>query len=129
MLQQTRRHSYICHLLGIRELVLVINKMDLVDFSQEIFERIVLDYKSFSRKIGIESFSSIPVSGLKGDNITEKSDNTPWYRGPALLSFLNIDIGYSKLKLTRLGCLFNGLTGQTQSFADMLEELPPERLI
>ena len=100
MLQQTRRHSYICHLLGIRELVLVINKMDLVDFSQEIFERIVLDYQSFSCKIGIESFSAIPVSGLKGDNITEKSNNTPWYRGPALLSFLeNIDIGYKQTQI------------------------------
>ena len=81
VLTQTRRHSYLCHLLGIRSIILAVNKMDLVDFSQSAFEEIVADYTEFAQSIGIEDFTPIPISGFKGDNITALSANTPWYRG------------------------------------------------
>jgi len=94
ILAQTRRHSYLAHLLGIKNLILAVNKMDLVDFSQEIFDSIVTEYGEFAAEIGIESFAAIPISGFKGDNITEApSANTPWYAGPALIAHLeNIEI-------------------------------------
>ena len=83
VLTQTRRHSFLCHLIGIRNLVLAVNKMDLVDYSQSRFDEIVAEYTEFARSIGIESFVAMPLSGFKGDNITTLSDNTPWYRAPA----------------------------------------------
>jgi len=88
VLVQTRRHSYLCHLIGIRNLVLAVNKMDLVDYSQEVFDKIVADYAEFARSIGIESFTAMPISGFKGDNITTHSANTPWYSGPTLVDHL-----------------------------------------
>ena len=88
MRTQTRRHSYLAHLLGIRNIVLAINKMDLVDYSEEIFGAITAEYKDFADSIGIESFLAIPLSGLKGDNITTASDATPWYKGPTLVAHL-----------------------------------------
>jgi bifunctional enzyme CysN/CysC len=81
VLVQTRRHSYLCHLIGIKNIVLAVNKMDLVDYSQEVFDRIVLEYGEFANSIGIESFTALPISGFKGDNITTLSENTPWYQG------------------------------------------------
>tara|TARA_R110001606_G_scaffold86103_2_gene194888 strand:+ start:28987 stop:30912 length:1926 start_codon:yes stop_codon:yes gene_type:complete len=94
ILVQTRRHSYLAHLLGIKNLILAVNKMDLVDFSQETFDSIVKEYGEFAAEIGIDSFTAIPISGFKGDNITEApSANTPWYDGPALIAHLeNIEI-------------------------------------
>ncbi len=88
VLVQTRRHSYLCHLLGIRNLVLAVNKMDLVDYSRERFDGIVADYAAFARSIGIDSFTAMPISGFKGDNITSPSANTPWYAGPSLIEHL-----------------------------------------
>ncbi|MCP5402873.1 MAG: sulfate adenylyltransferase subunit CysN [Novosphingobium sp.] len=88
VLTQTRRHSYLAHLLGIRNIVLAINKMDLVDYDQPKFEHIVADYRAFANEIGIEDFLAIPLSGLKGDNITTRSDSTPWYDGPTLVEHL-----------------------------------------
>ena len=88
VLTQTRRHSYLCHLLGIRSIILAVNKMDLVDFSQSTFEEIVADYTEFAQSIGIEDFTPIPISGFKGDNITALSANTPWYRGAPLMQHL-----------------------------------------
>ncbi|SHN65465.1 sulfate adenylyltransferase subunit CysN, partial [Erythrobacter sanguineus] len=89
VLQQTRRHSYLVHLLGIRHVVLAVNKMDLVGYDQAIFDRIVADYRGFAESIGIEGFTAIPISGFKGDNITASpSANTPWYDGPALIEHL-----------------------------------------
>ena len=89
VLEQTRRHSYIAHLLGIRHLVLAVNKMDLVEYSQETFDAIVADYSAFAEEIGIEEFTAIPISGFKGDNITDApSANTPWYAGPSLIDHL-----------------------------------------
>jgi bifunctional enzyme CysN/CysC len=88
ILTQTRRHSYIVKLLGIRHVVLAVNKMDLVGYDQAEFDKIVSDYKSFADSIGIDSFTAIPISGFKGDNITGPSENTPWYTGTALLPLL-----------------------------------------
>ncbi len=88
VLTQTRRHSYLVHLLGIRNVVLAINKMDLVGYSQERFYEIVKDYSHFAQQIGMEAFLPIPISGLKGDNIATKSKAMPWYQGPSLLQHL-----------------------------------------
>jgi len=88
VLTQTRRHSYLVSLLGIRHVVLAINKMDLVGWSQEIFDTILAEYRDFAGQIGIKDFTAIPMSALKGDNITAHSDAAPWYDGPALLPLL-----------------------------------------
>ena len=88
VLTQTRRHSYLAHLLGIRHVVLAVNKMDLVGYDQGVFDRIVADYRAFAQSIGIADFTPIPISGFKGDNITGLSANTPWFAGPALLDHL-----------------------------------------
>ncbi|TCM21792.1 adenylylsulfate kinase /sulfate adenylyltransferase subunit 1 [Novosphingobium sp. PhB165] len=82
VLVQTRRHSYLCHLIGIKNIVLAVNKMDLVDYSQEVFDKIVADYTEFATSIGIENFTALPISGFKGDNITTLSEKTPWYKAP-----------------------------------------------
>ena len=88
VLTQTRRHSYLVSLLGIRHVVLAVNKMDLVDWSRETFDAIVADYRAFADQIGIRAFTAIPMSALKGDNITEPSANAPWYEGPPLMRWL-----------------------------------------
>jgi bifunctional enzyme CysN/CysC len=88
VLVQTRRHSYLCHLIGIRNIVLAVNKMDLVDYDQATFHAIVAEYAEFARDIGIESFIALPISGFKGDNITTLSAHTPWYQGPTLIEHL-----------------------------------------
>ncbi len=88
VLVQTRRHSYLCHLLGIRNIVLAVNKMDLVDYSQAKFDEIVADYSTFAASIGISEFTAMPISGFKGDNIIGPSENTPWYTGPNLVEHL-----------------------------------------
>lgn len=88
VLTQTRRHSYLAHLLGLRHIVLAVNKMDLVGYDQAIFDRIVLQYRAFASEIGITGFTAIPVSGLAGDNVTGCGTNMPWYRGPSLIEHL-----------------------------------------
>ncbi len=88
VLTQTRRHSYLTHLLGIRHIVLAVNKMDLVDYSQERYDEIVADYRDFAESIGITEFTPIPISGFMGDNITTNSANTPWYTGTTLMAHL-----------------------------------------
>ena len=88
VLTQTRRHSYLVSLIGIRKVVLAINKMDLVDYSQKVFDQIDEDYRAFARQIGLADITSIPLSGLKGDNMLVASEKTPWYRGPTLMGFL-----------------------------------------
>ena len=88
VLVQTRRHSYLAHLLGIRNLVLAVNKMDLIDYDQDQFDDIVADYARFAAEIGVEGFTGIPISGFRGDNIAGQSANTPWYDGPSLMEHL-----------------------------------------
>jgi bifunctional enzyme CysN/CysC len=88
VLTQTRRHSYIVSLLGIRRIVLAINKMDLVEYSQERFAAIERDYRAFAQQIGLTDITSIPLSAVYGDNIIERGTNTPWYAGPTLMGHL-----------------------------------------
>ena len=88
VLTQTRRHSFLVHLLGIRNLVLAVNKMDLVGYEQAVFDGIVADYRAFADEVGIEGFTAIPLSGLTGDNVTRGSEAMPWYPGPTLLEHL-----------------------------------------
>jgi bifunctional enzyme CysN/CysC len=88
VLTQTRRHSYLAHLIGIRNLVLAINKMDLIEYDQSKYEAIVADYRTFASGIGIKGFVAIPISGLAGDNISKRSDRMPWYGGPSLIEHL-----------------------------------------
>ena len=89
ILTQTKRHSYLAHLIGIRHLVLAVNKMDLVGYDQATYDRIVADYAAFADSIGIAAFTPMPISGFKGDNITTSSAQTPWYDGPTLIDHLD----------------------------------------
>ncbi len=105
VLVQTRRHSYLCHLIGIRNIVLAVNKMDLVDYSEDVFNQIVADYTAFASSIGIDSFTAMPISGFKGDNITTLSSNTPWYKGPTLVDHLEtveVNSAHDQLKPFRM---------------------------
>ena len=96
ILTQTRRHSYLTHLLGIKNIVLGVNKMDLVEYSKDIFDQIVADYTAFAASIGVTDFTAIPISGFKGDNITMLSENTKWYSGPTLMQYLeNVELDQS----------------------------------
>jgi bifunctional enzyme CysN/CysC len=88
VLTQTRRHSYLVSLIGIRQVVLAINKMDLVDWQQHIYNEIDEAYRAFAGQIGLHDITTIPISGLKGDNITAHSARTPWYHGPTLMDYL-----------------------------------------
>ncbi|WP_442578606.1 sulfate adenylyltransferase subunit CysN [Mesorhizobium sp. ASY16-5R] len=88
VLKQTRRHSIIASLLGIRHLVLAINKIDLVGFDQKVFDSIIADYAVFARGLGFLSVTPVPISARYGDNVSARSENTPWYSGPTLLEHL-----------------------------------------
>ncbi|WP_336333268.1 sulfate adenylyltransferase subunit CysN [Pseudomonas putida] len=88
LLTQTRRHSYLVSLLGIRKVVLAINKLDLMNYSEEVFQRIEADYRAFAAQVGLHDIQCIPLSALRGDNILAPSPNTPWYDGPSLLAYL-----------------------------------------
>jgi bifunctional enzyme CysN/CysC len=124
VLTQTRRHSYLCHLIGIRNIVLAVNKMDLVDYDQAVFDQIVEDYRSFAKSIGIADFTPIPISGFKGDNITKApSEKTPWYKGPSLIEHLEtveLDVAADQAKpfrmpvqwVNRPNLDFRGFSGQ-----------------
>ena len=105
VLTQTRRHSYLAHLIGIRNIVLAVNKMDLVGYNREVFEKIVADYRAFAGSIGITDFVALPISGFKGDNITTLSPNTPWHAGPTLMEHLEtveIDAAHDAAKPFRM---------------------------
>lgn len=93
VLTQTRRHSYLVSLIGIRKVVLAINKLDMVGYSEEIVDRIEEEYRAFGHRIGLQDIVCIPLSALKGDNVTAPSANTPWYHGPTLMGYLEtVDI-------------------------------------
>jgi len=93
VLQQTRRHSIIASLLGIRHIVLAVNKIDLVDFDEQVFARIVSDYQAFAKDLGFSSVMAIPMSARHGDNVTRRSERTPWYAGLSLIEHLEtVDI-------------------------------------
>ncbi len=88
LLTQTRRHSFLVSLVGIRHVVLAINKMDLIEYDQQRFESIVKDYEQFAAPLGFATVTAIPLSALNGDNMIDASDNTPWYTGPTLMNYL-----------------------------------------
>ena len=126
VLTQTRRHSYLAHLLGIRHIVLAVNKMDLVGYEQSRFDDIVADYRSFANSIGITDFTAIPISGFKGDNIASLSTETDWYQGTTLIDHLEtveLDISADQQKPFRLPVQwvnrpnldFRGFAGQIAS--------------
>ncbi|MCM8532030.1 MAG: GTP-binding protein, partial [Lentisphaeraceae bacterium] len=89
VLPQTKRHSFIAHLLGIKHIVVAINKMDLVDFSEEVYEETIKAYDELAKTIGIEEVHYLPLSALKGDNVVDRSSKTDWYTGPTLMELLN----------------------------------------
>ncbi|MEO1045728.1 MAG: sulfate adenylyltransferase subunit CysN [Pseudomonadota bacterium] len=126
VLTQTKRHSYLAHLLGIRNIVLAVNKMDLIDYDQERYDAIVGAYDLFARSIGISDFTAIPISGLAGDNIASLSDHTPWYAGKALIDHLeSVEIGVNARRegpmrmpvqwVSRPNLDFRGFAGQIAS--------------
>ncbi|MDD5285101.1 MAG: sulfate adenylyltransferase subunit CysN [Desulfuromonadaceae bacterium] len=93
VLTQTRRHSFLVSLVGIRRIVLAVNKMDLIDFDEQQFEAIRSDYERFAASLGFGNITAIPLSALGGDNMIEPSPNTPWYKGPTLIQYLeNVQI-------------------------------------
>ena len=94
VLTQTRRHSYLAHLIGIRHVVLAVNKMDLVEYDRATYDAIVADYAAFAERIGIDAFTPIPISGINGDNISARSEAMPWFDGPTLIEHLEtVDLG------------------------------------
>jgi bifunctional enzyme CysN/CysC len=102
VLPQTRRHSFIVALLGLRHVVVAVNKMDLVGWSQEVFDRIRADYEAFATRLDLPDIHFLPLSALKGDNVVERSANLPWYQGAPLLDYLeNVHVG-SDSRLTDL---------------------------
>jgi bifunctional enzyme CysN/CysC len=88
VLTQTRRHSFIVAMLGIRHVALAVNKMDLVGYDQAVFDRIAADYREFAASLGLTDIEAIPISALRGDNVVEPGEAMPWYDGPPLLSYL-----------------------------------------
>lgn len=88
VITQTRRHTFLVSLLGIKHIVLAVNKMDLIDFDKDTFDRITTEYLELAHQLGIEDVTCFPLSALDGDNVVEKSERTPWYEGPALLDYL-----------------------------------------
>ena len=88
VLTQTRRHAYLVSLMGIRQVVVAVNKMDLIGFDETVFRQITDEFRQFSQSLGFDKIIAIPLSALKGDNITQRSTNTPWYSGPTLMGCL-----------------------------------------
>ena len=89
VLTQTRRHSFIVSMVGVKKIILAINKLDLVDYSQEVYNKITEDFTNFANEaLVLEKITSIPISALKGDNIVSMSENTPWYKGPSIMEYL-----------------------------------------
>ena len=125
VIQQTKRHSRICSLMGIRHAVLAINKMDLVDYDEKIYNTIHADFEVLCQELNFDTVYSIPVSATEGDNLTVLSKNTPWYKGQPLLPFLeNIDVSkYQKIdgfllpvqRVSRPNRTFRGFQGEIAS--------------
>ncbi|TMD02506.1 MAG: sulfate adenylyltransferase subunit CysN, partial [Chloroflexi bacterium] len=125
ILTQTRRHSFIASLLGIPRLLIAVNKMDLVGYSHEVFDRIVSDYRDFATRLGVPDLTFIPLSALKGDNVVERSKNMPWYHGQSVLEYLEdvyigsdrnlIDFRLPVQCVVRPNLDFRGFSGQIAS--------------
>ena len=125
VITQTRRHTFLVSLLGIKHIVLAVNKMDLVDFDKQVFDRIVAEYRKLTDALQIEDVTCFPLSALDGDNVVEKSDRTSWYDGPALLDFLETvpvhtdhnmtDFRYPVQYVLRPNLDFRGFSGKIAS--------------
>ena len=125
VITQTRRHTYLVSLLGIKHIALAVNKMDLVDYSEEVFNAITTEYKALTETLGIEDVTCFPISALNGDNVVETSDNTPWYQGISLLEFLETvpihtdrnmtDFRYPVQYVSRPNLDFRGFCGKIAS--------------
>ena len=125
VLTQTRRHTFIAALLGIRHVIVAVNKMDLVDFDESVFDRIRSEYIAFTANLGIEDLQFIPISALRGDNVVEKSDEMPWYQGSTLMYLLeNVQIAsdrnfedfrFAVQRVSRPDSSFRGYSGTVQS--------------
>ncbi len=125
IITQTKRHTFLASLLGIKHVVLAVNKMDLMGYSQDVFERICADYKDFVTRLNIPDVHCIPLSALKGDNVVEHSDNMPWFDGKPLLHFLEtvhvgsdqnfIDLRYPVQYVLRPSQGFRGFSGRVAS--------------
>ncbi len=125
VLRQTRRHSFIASLLGIRHIILAVNKIDLVDYDQAIFDKVASDYNAFAAKLGFETITSIPISARFGDNVIARSEKTDWYHGPSLLDHLeSISVDEDREKasfrfpvqlVSRPDLDFRGFAGQVAS--------------
>jgi bifunctional enzyme CysN/CysC len=103
LLTQTRRHSYLVSLIGIRKIILAINKMDLMDYTEQTFRDIESQYRAFAGQVGLEDVTAIPLSALRGDNMVEASERMPWYRGPTLLALLEtIELDDTRLQVLPL---------------------------
>ena len=128
ILTQTRRHSFIVSLLGIRHVAVAVNKMDLLDFDRDRFEAIRESYMEFARDLGFDDIACIPVSALKGDNVLDASTRTPWYDGPTLLGWLEsvpVDTRARELPFRMPVC--SGSTGRTWgsgAFRALLPRVP-----
>jgi sulfate adenylyltransferase subunit 1 len=125
VLRQSRRHAYIAHLLGVQHIIAAVNKMDLVGFSQDVFERIVGEFREFAGQLGIRDVYAVPVSALEGDNVVRSSKRMPWFEGPALLEYLeNVPAGNASAEaplrfpvqyVIRPDASFRGFAGQVAS--------------
>ncbi|MEO7027250.1 MAG: sulfate adenylyltransferase subunit CysN [Caulobacteraceae bacterium] len=142
VLTQTRRHSFLVQLIGIKKVVLAVNKMDLIGYDRAKFDEIVADYRAFAGEIGLTDILAIPISGLKGDNIANRSEHTPWYEGPTLVQYLEtVEIDEERLQagpfrmpvqwVNRPNLDFRGFSGQVASGAvapgDPIRVLPSGR--
>ncbi|AMO37018.1 sulfate adenylyltransferase subunit CysN [Thauera humireducens] len=126
ILTQTRRHSYLVSLLGIRHIVVAINKMDLVDYAEKVFRDIVEDYSAFAAQIGLDNVTFIPLSAFRGDNITTPSSTMPWYHGTTLMGYLEtVEVDDARMQrapfrlpvqwVNRPNLDFRGFAGQVAS--------------
>ena len=125
VITQTRRHTFLVSLLGIKHIVLAVNKMDLIDFDKDTFDRITTEYLELAHQLGIEDVTCFPLSALDGDNVVEKSERTPWYEGPALLDYLETvpihrdrnmdDFRYPVQYVLRPNLAFRGFCGKIAS--------------
>jgi len=141
VITQTKRHSFICSLLGIKHVIVAINKMDIIDWSEAVFEKIRNDYNGFVARLGFTDIHFIPMSALKGDNVVEKSDKMPWYDGPTFLHHLEnvnisadrnlVDMRFPVQYVLRPNLNFRGFSGTIASgimrVGDAVMSLPSRR--
>ena len=110
VLRQSRRHAYIATLLGVQHIIAAVNKMDLVDYSREVFDRIADEFRLLTDQLGVQSVYAVPVSALEGDNVVKRSSRMPWFEGPALLEYLE-NLPVTNLSNSRPAALPDSICG------------------